>query len=473
MSNNQKIISVTLAAFLGLAFLLTGDLTSAKTIRKSSLLKVTCPEIPAARQRVLAQYEQDNAEAAKELAESLSKAEAASKACLEKLWKGGPCDEQWQNLQESYQRAINNLSSGETYQQYQEAKSQWNSCYGKNGENWGKEYDKYNKNNKQGEERCLQQYRAQVEAANKKYENSLKKAQEVKDEYLKRLDELEKKCGQKPDKKQSKIGKDFTPGKPSRPESDCQPIAPPPPVSSVPDSLVNEMVTVAKEFDTYGISDLPLVLQNRLFAVYICGKIRNEVANLLQFQSDARTPAVKRSMQNRIDKLRRVQTEWCNIAAGKPSRIPKLEQTVNQIGGLRQPACKVDADCGKPVSYCCADNKKIAQWRCNQDKQCERVIIQCVEPQLCGGEPPKCLAFTVESKTPEETVEVLVIDGKYFPAAQFMVEVGPECEEVPHYHAKSGSVISMDNVLLFEPGGCGFGKVSEVEKKQVPKTPAS
>ena len=66
------------------------------------------------------------------------------------------------------------------------------------------------------------------------------------------------------------------------------------------------------------------------------------------------------------------------------------------------------------------------------------------------------------------TVEVLVLSGLFWPADQFRI-VGPDACDSDHYHS-SGSVFSLDGQSATNPDGCGYGKVSEVEKKIVQLT---
>ena len=68
------------------------------------------------------------------------------------------------------------------------------------------------------------------------------------------------------------------------------------------------------------------------------------------------------------------------------------------------------------------------------------------------------------------TVQVLVLDGLFFPADQFRT-AGPDACNGPHYHA-SMTVFSLEGATAQDPNstGCGFGKVSDVEKRTVTLT---
>lgn len=60
-------------------------------------------------------------------------------------------------------------------------------------------------------------------------------------------------------------------------------------------------------------------------------------------------------------------------------------------------------------------------------------------------------------------VITFVIGGKHYPQSQFMEEPAhnPNCE-FTHYHSKSSQVHAIDGESLYDPGGCGFGKVGSL-----------
>lgn len=58
-------------------------------------------------------------------------------------------------------------------------------------------------------------------------------------------------------------------------------------------------------------------------------------------------------------------------------------------------------------------------------------------------------------------VKVIVFGGKNIPLENVYVGTGTDCDS-PHYHAKDHvSVIALDDTKVFDPGGCGFGKVKD------------
>lgn len=66
--------------------------------------------------------------------------------------------------------------------------------------------------------------------------------------------------------------------------------------------------------------------------------------------------------------------------------------------------------------------------------------------------------------TPGNKIKVIIVDGKKIPLTELMESKGPECNQATHYHAKNHSAaMALDGSKVSDPGGCGFGKVAEVE----------
>ena len=67
---------------------------------------------------------------------------------------------------------------------------------------------------------------------------------------------------------------------------------------------------------------------------------------------------------------------------------------------------------------------------------------------------------------------MIVFNGKQIPLTELTTGQGPEClngsNETPHYHAKDHtSAQALDGSTVSDPGGCGFGKVKEVQVIEV------
>ncbi len=72
---------------------------------------------------------------------------------------------------------------------------------------------------------------------------------------------------------------------------------------------------------------------------------------------------------------------------------------------------------------------------------------------------------TVQSSTaaPVSKIKVIIVNSKKIPLSELKVVTGPECDRASHYHAlNSTSAKALDGSVITDPGGCGFGKVSEV-----------
>lgn len=65
-------------------------------------------------------------------------------------------------------------------------------------------------------------------------------------------------------------------------------------------------------------------------------------------------------------------------------------------------------------------------------------------------------------------IKVIDVKGKKIPLSQVRVGVGTECEGREHYHAISGNVAkATDGSDVFDPGGCGYGKVEDVKVEEI------
>lgn len=69
-----------------------------------------------------------------------------------------------------------------------------------------------------------------------------------------------------------------------------------------------------------------------------------------------------------------------------------------------------------------------------------------------------------ETPTPAKPkIKVIEFQGKKIALTELTVGVGPECDQEPHYHAKDHNLAkALDGTLVSDPGGCGYGKVSQV-----------
>lgn len=68
--------------------------------------------------------------------------------------------------------------------------------------------------------------------------------------------------------------------------------------------------------------------------------------------------------------------------------------------------------------------------------------------------------------TSNTKVKVIMYQGKSIPISEFYIGQGPDCGGggVPHYHAPNeATVTALDGTVFQDPGGCGFGKVRDVQ----------
>ncbi len=76
--------------------------------------------------------------------------------------------------------------------------------------------------------------------------------------------------------------------------------------------------------------------------------------------------------------------------------------------------------------------------------------------------PPK--KDTVTGVPAKQTIQVIVVGDKKIPLSQVHSATGPECEGKPHYHANANNTAkAIDGTNVFDPGGCGYGKVEEIK----------
>jgi hypothetical protein len=59
-------------------------------------------------------------------------------------------------------------------------------------------------------------------------------------------------------------------------------------------------------------------------------------------------------------------------------------------------------------------------------------------------------------------IQVITYNGKQIPLSQLYVGHGPDCDS-PHYHATNGQVVTLDNIVVKDPEGCGFGRIKDVK----------
>lgn len=77
------------------------------------------------------------------------------------------------------------------------------------------------------------------------------------------------------------------------------------------------------------------------------------------------------------------------------------------------------------------------------------------------------------SPTSNKKIKVITYNGKQIALSELTTATGAECtndrqEPASHYHAKDHeSAPALDGTMAFDPGGCGFGKVSETKVEEI------
>ncbi|MBI2327875.1 hypothetical protein HYU92_06165 [Candidatus Curtissbacteria bacterium] len=76
------------------------------------------------------------------------------------------------------------------------------------------------------------------------------------------------------------------------------------------------------------------------------------------------------------------------------------------------------------------------------------------------------------SPTLKKKIKVITYEGRRIALSELVEATGPDCtsspREVPHYHAKDRiAARALDGTMIADPGGCGFGKVSETKVEEV------
>lgn len=99
--------------------------------------------------------------------------------------------------------------------------------------------------------------------------------------------------------------------------------------------------------------------------------------------------------------------------------------------------------------------------------QSTQTIVTTPTPTLIPSTTPT----PQTSPSTKAKIQVISYNGKQIPLDQLEVRTGPDCTsspQQPHYHAKNGQYArATDGTVIPDPGGCAFGKVSEVQVEQI------
>lgn len=88
-------------------------------------------------------------------------------------------------------------------------------------------------------------------------------------------------------------------------------------------------------------------------------------------------------------------------------------------------------------------------------------VVLVFGQQLLMRKPETKTTAAIPQQT-RATIKVIVFGGKQIPLDALIVGTGADCD-APHYHAKDHtSAKALDGTTVSDPGGCGFGRVSQV-----------
>ncbi|KKU87661.1 MAG: hypothetical protein UY16_C0021G0011 [Candidatus Gottesmanbacteria bacterium GW2011_GWA2_47_9] len=94
------------------------------------------------------------------------------------------------------------------------------------------------------------------------------------------------------------------------------------------------------------------------------------------------------------------------------------------------------------------------------------IVPRILRPSLTTPTSPPAPSAIKETPT-KSTIRAISFNGKIIPLDQLEARTGDDCDS-EHYHAKNGrNVTTTDGTILSDPGGCGFGRVNEVEVIEV------
>ena len=368
--------------------------------------KISCIEIPEARKHVQAGYEAEVVEDAEiYTALKMYYADNLTQCLVDASAENDPtlkdCDKEWNDVENAHGKSEKDPTNNKTYDSYREAKSKWDACHA--------DADKIHKKrtqNKEKERACHNEYKKSMDLAAELYKVKIAEAKTKFDADMKALDELEKRCAESLNKDSSNAGGGeeggVVPKKKPRvtdiEKTACKDI---PAVHRALSVQYDEDVALSKEL----LSDFKKILESKL-------------ASCL---SNAKTEQEKARCQGLHE------AEYADLLKAHQEDIQDID------------------------THFFSDKKKLdeVEKRCSVAKT-ESLMIPPAPP-----EKPKEVAH-------KKTVRVIDYKESLIPVAQLQTEVGPECDKEEHRHAlNQGIAKTTEGKEIFDPGGCGFGKVKD------------
>jgi hypothetical protein len=432
----------------------------------------TCPEIAAARARVNAAYAASIQAASDRFWEARNAFQADLQECLDGLWNGGPCDEEWEASQQAYDNAWSDISNDQFYNEWKEAKKAHDDCVADFDARW----EEFARRNQDRERLCQEEFQAKVDAANAAHDAAVDAARTKRDADMAFLDDLERRCRQQETgggtgttggtggtttggaggtttgttggsdiRPNAAACQDYVPGESGTPRqgraSDFGPR----------DVIINVATYVAED-----ITKAPLptgAINDQIFAGMICVRIRTRLVEMEHEWIDAMGDnRAQRQIEQRQARYRRALSVWCAIAEGRQS-VAQVQSEANAINAMPGGGCASDADCGQPV---CCSNNEIGRMRCDTASgACRPERSACDDPRVCRGTPAACVA-------PPVMTQAIRVGNRYITLDQVHRFSGDECDDEEHWHANSGSARATDGTVMPDTSECGYGKTKDV-----------
>jgi len=402
--------------------------------------------------------------------------------CLAGIWKGGPCDKEYEATQAAYKNAWGDISNDQFYKEWKSAKANWDECYA----NRDQKYEEWSNNNQGKDKLCQEEFQAKSEAARGAHDAAMKAAKEKRDADMAFLDELEKEC-KKPKPTGATGGTAVsvgtggtagtTTGSAGGTATATRPVTPPNPNAPAcqdavagengtprtgratdfgpKDILVNLMTQIAE--DVTGTPIPTGAINDQIFAGIVVTKIHARLIEMRMEEIDAITSGDRKAeiaLRQKIARYERARDVWGKIAEGRPA-LPEVKKEVAALNSMPTGACKTDADCGTPV---CCSGTEVGSWSCNVSTgACVAKKTACTDPKVCRGNPAQC-------SNPPQKVKAISVGGKFIPLTQVHSFTGDECDDEEHWHANAGgSAMATDGTRVAETQGeCGYGKTSAV-----------
>lgn len=159
--------------------------------------KVDCDEIAAARELIYAQYRTNMEQIDDAFYAAKHAARDRLSTCLEAIWSGTPCNEEWNALQEALVRVQADPTDDVLYAEYTQKRDTWLEC---NGDDFDSMYDEYLQGTEQQEQVCRERYDAELVDLEQKRAKALAEAEAERDRLLEELNKRQKDCHRNPKK---------------------------------------------------------------------------------------------------------------------------------------------------------------------------------------------------------------------------------------------------------------------------------